>query len=121
MGLGLLAEGGEVTSASVTGASVTGADAVTILLDVATSFRRFDDLVADPVAEVAARLDQASAMTHAAHKGATSRPTRPCGRALRWTLAPPWPPISPPPGGSSALPRRLIPTWPRFTSTSPAI
>jgi len=38
---------------------VDGADAVTIHLDIATSYRRFDDVSGDPEALVAARLDAA--------------------------------------------------------------
>lgn len=67
MGLRLRAEGGEVH-----GASVTGADAVTLLVDIATSFRRFDDVGADPGADVATRLDGAGdfAALRARHLGA---------------------------------------------------
>ena len=40
---------------------VTGANSVMVLLDVATSYRRFDDVSGDPEAAVAERLDQAAA------------------------------------------------------------
>lgn len=40
---------------------IAGADSVTLLLDIATSFRRFDDVSGDPHAGVAARLDAAAA------------------------------------------------------------
>ncbi|HVY50647.1 MAG TPA: glycoside hydrolase family 95 protein [Devosia sp.] len=40
--------------------AVDGASEVTILLDVATSYRRYDDVDADPVARIASRLDAAA-------------------------------------------------------------
>lgn len=40
---------------------VDGADSAAILLDIATSFRRFDDVSGDPSAAIAERLDRASA------------------------------------------------------------
>jgi alpha-L-fucosidase 2 len=42
---------------------IDGADSALILLDIATSFRRFDDVSGDPSADIATRLD------HAATKG----------------------------------------------------
>ncbi len=41
--------------------SVRGADSVMVLLDIATSFRRFDDVSGDPEAAVTRRLDAAAA------------------------------------------------------------
>ena len=43
------------------GIAVTGATAATILLDIATSFRRYDDVSGDPLAAITARLDTAAA------------------------------------------------------------
>ena len=55
----VLAEGG-TTEASTTAIKVEGADSVTIIVDAATSFRRFDDVSGDPDALVADRLDRAA-------------------------------------------------------------
>ena len=55
----VLAQGG-TTEASTTAIKVEGADSVTIIVDAATSFRRFDDVSGDPDALVADRLDRAA-------------------------------------------------------------
>src|SRR6185312_5070299 len=55
----VLAQGG-TTEASTTAIKVEGADSVTIIVDAATSFRRFDDVSGDPDALVADRLDGAA-------------------------------------------------------------
>ncbi len=44
---------------------ISGADSVTLLVDIATSFRRFDDVSGDPEALVTARLAAASALSFA--------------------------------------------------------
>lgn len=51
-------EGGSVAAAG-DGVAVQGATAVTLLLDIATSFVRFDDVSGDPEAAIKARLDAA--------------------------------------------------------------
>jgi len=51
-------EGGSVSAAG-DGVAVQGATAVTLLLDIATSFVRFDDVSGDPAAAIKARLDAA--------------------------------------------------------------
>ncbi len=55
----VLATGGTRTSAQG-GVVVRGADAVTLLITAATSYKRFDDVTADPAARVAVALDSAS-------------------------------------------------------------
>lgn len=55
----VLPEGG-TTSGSGTDVQIAGADAVTILVDVATSFRRYDDVSGDPDALGEDRLDRAA-------------------------------------------------------------
>ena len=59
----ILAEGG---TAAVSGdrVQVTGASSATVLLDIATSFRRFDDVSGDPEALTEARLNAAEALGH---------------------------------------------------------
>ena len=59
----VLAEGGTIY-ASTTEIKVEGADAVTLFVDAATSFRRFNDVSGDPDAMVQRRLDHASAKTY---------------------------------------------------------
>lgn len=56
----ILNSGGAVGTADET-VTVTGADSVILLLDIATSYRRFDDVSGDPDAAIAARLDAAAA------------------------------------------------------------
>jgi alpha-L-fucosidase 2 len=55
----VLATGGTRTS-SQGAVVVRGADAVTLLVTAATSYKRFDDVTADPAARVAVALDSAS-------------------------------------------------------------
>ena len=59
----ILAEGGslQVEDGQI---RVTGAQSATILLDIATSFRRYDDVSGDPDALIAARLDAAEAKSY---------------------------------------------------------
>ena len=54
----VLPQGGSIT-AEPTRLAVASADSVTILLDVATSFVRFDDVSGDPQARIAARMSAA--------------------------------------------------------------
>ena len=54
------AEGGTITS-NGDNVRIDGADSALILLDIATSFNRFDDVSGDPSAAIAARLDHAAA------------------------------------------------------------
>lgn len=58
-------EGGRL-EATADGLRVVDADAFTVLLDAATSFKRFDDVSGDPAAVVRARLDAAAGKTVAA-------------------------------------------------------
>jgi alpha-L-fucosidase 2 len=55
----VLAQGG-TTTAEATRLSVEAADSVTILLDIATSFVRFDDVSGDPYSRIAARMAEAA-------------------------------------------------------------
>jgi len=61
----VLAEGGTIEAPNER-LSVAGADSVTILIDIATSFRRFDDVSGNPQADIAARLDAAAAKPYEA-------------------------------------------------------
>ncbi|KKB13482.1 alpha/beta hydrolase [Devosia geojensis] len=61
----VLAEGGAIEARDER-LSVAGADSVTILIDIATSFRRFDDVSGEPQADIAARLDAAAARPYEA-------------------------------------------------------
>jgi alpha-L-fucosidase 2 len=54
-----VSEGGHVTTTPEGKLSVRGADAVTIILAMATSFRRFDDVSGDPLALTAAAITHA--------------------------------------------------------------
>ena len=57
------AEGGELVHGPQA-ISVRGADRVLVLVDAATSFRRFDDVGGDPEAEIDTRLSAAAARTY---------------------------------------------------------
>jgi len=56
----IMSEGGAV-SAGRDHIRVNGADSALVLLDIATSFRRFDDVSGDPSAAIADRLDRSAA------------------------------------------------------------
>jgi alpha-L-fucosidase 2 len=60
----LLNEGGRLQRDGET-LRLDGADAAVILIDIGTSFRRFDDVSGDPATQVAARLDAAARRSYA--------------------------------------------------------
>ncbi len=72
----VLHQGGSLM-AQAGGLRLVDADSLVVLLDAATSFRRYDDVSGDPVAAVSARLDAAAAKTvdamRAAHEAEHQR------------------------------------------------
>lgn len=86
------AEGGELVHGPQA-ISVRGADRVLVLVDAATSFRRFDDVGGDPEAEIDTRLSAAAARTYDELKSEHLTEHRRLFRCLSLDL-----------GGGSALP-----------------